>query len=126
MPIITDRDDPKTWIKYKAKLCSNCMGICCTLEVEVQGSDLVRMGLADEFEVEENPKKLAKRLKKEGVVEHYSPKNSLFTLQRMANDDCLYLDINTRKCTIYQVRPDTCRNHPHIGSRPGYCAFREK
>ncbi|MCK5516299.1 MAG: YkgJ family cysteine cluster protein, partial [Desulfobulbaceae bacterium] len=37
--------------------------------------------------------------------------------------DCLYLDQKTRRCTIYTKRPDTCRNHPQIGPRPGYCAF---
>ncbi|MFO6335145.1 YkgJ family cysteine cluster protein, partial [Pseudomonas aeruginosa] len=36
------------------------------------------------------------------------------------------LDRKTRLCTIYARRPDTCRNHPRIGPRPGYCAYRPR
>jgi Fe-S-cluster containining protein len=50
----------------------------------------------------------------------------MFTLARRANDDCIYLDGHSRRCTIYERRPRTCRNHPAIGPRPGYCAFREQ
>lgn len=77
----------------------------------------------DEFERDENPKKIAKRLKKEGIIEHFYPKKELYTLTRMANGDCLFLDTNTRRCTIYKKRPDTCRNHPQIGPRSGFCAY---
>ena len=44
----------------------------------------------------------------------------------MSNNDCLYLDRKSRLCTIYEKRPDTCRNHPKIGPRPGYCAYKPK
>jgi len=99
------------------------MGSCCSLPVEVKPADLIRMGLMDEFELEENPKFIARRLMKEQIVEHYHNKSETFTLSRMANGDCLYLDSRSRRCTIYANRPDTCRNHPRIGPRPGYCAF---
>ncbi len=118
--------DTSTWIKYTRKLCNNCAAGCCTLAVEVRAADLVRMELMDEFELQENPKKIAKRLKKEGIIEHFYQKHELFTLTRMANGDCIYLDSRTRRCTIYQQRPDTCRNHPQIGPRSGFCAFIRK
>ncbi len=44
----------------------------------------------------------------------------------MSNNDCLYLDRKSRLCTIYDKRPDTCRNHPKVGPRPGYCAYKPK
>ena len=66
---------------------------------------------------------IAKRLQKEGIVERFNQKSGIFTLQRMSNNDCLYLDRKSRMCTIYETRPDTCRNHPRIGPRPGYCAY---
>ena len=69
------------------------------------------------------PKNIAKRLQKEGIVERFNQKSGIFTLQRMSNNDCLYLDRKSRMCTIYEIRPDTCRNHPRIGPRPGYCAY---
>ncbi len=115
-----------TWIKYSRKLCNDCVASCCSMAVEVRTSDLVRMGVMDEFEAEEGLKKIARRLKKEGVVEHFHYKKELFTLTRMANGDCLYLDNTTRRCTIYQERPDTCRNHPKIGPKPGFCAYSKR
>lgn len=88
--------------------------------------DLVGMAIIDAFEAEEEPKVLAKRLMKSGVIDHFNFKNSLFTLAQRANDDCLYLDAQSRRCTIYERRPQTCRNHPAIGPRPGYCAYRRQ
>ena len=117
-------DDLSTWVKYRKKLCGQCSATCCSLPVEVRARDLVRMQLIDEFELEEPLKKIARRLIKERVVEHFHSKTETFTLERMANGDCLYLDNKSRRCTIYENRPDTCRNHPQIGPRPGYCAFR--
>jgi uncharacterized protein len=119
----TNIENTSTWIKFNRKLCDSCMGSCCSLPVEVKAVDLIRMGLMDEFELEENPKFVARRLIKKQIVEHYHNKSETFILSRMANGDCLYLDSRSRRCTIYDKRPDTCRNHPRIGPRPGYCAF---
>lgn len=123
---LSDLDRLGTWLKYRAGLCDSCMATCCTMPVEVRLADLVRMGIVDEFEAGEPAKQIAKRLMKAGIVEHFNFKNSIFTLARRANHDCIYLDAQTRRCTIYDKRPATCRNHPQIGPRPGYCAFRSK
>ncbi|STQ91097.1 hypothetical protein EV682_103415 [Iodobacter fluviatilis] len=97
------------------------------MPVEVKLSDLVRMNLVDAFEAEgEPPKQIAKRLTKAGIIDHFNFKNSIYTLKRKANGDCRYLDLKTRLCTIYENRPNTCRNHPRIGPRPGYCAYRSR
>ena len=96
------------------------------MPVEVKISDLVRMGVITEFEADEPIKKLAKKLKKDGVIEHLYFKEQIFMLVRFANYDCLYLDSTSRKCKIYKNRPDTCRDHPRIGSRPGFCAYEPK
>jgi len=115
-----------TWAKYYKGLCRDCMATCCTLPVEVRIKDLIRIGVVDEFEAGEPPKNVAKRLMKEGIVERFNQKSGIFTLTRLANNDCLYLDRKSRLCTIYDKRPDTCRNHPQIGPRPGYCAYKPK
>lgn len=120
-----DIDRTETWSRYRQSLCATCQGWCCRLPVEVRVEDLVRMELIDAFEAEEAPKVLAKRLMKSGIIDHFNFKNSVFTLARRANDDCLYLDEKTRRCTIYERRPRTCRNHPTIGPRPGYCPYRQ-
>jgi len=119
-----DRID--TWIRYESNMCHSCASSCCTMPVEVRFNDLLRIGLVEEFERGEPRKSIAKRLQKEGIVERYNQKAEIFTLVRMANNDCLYLDRKTRLCTIYDKRPDTCRNHPKVGPRPGYCAFKPK
>lgn len=121
-----DIDRTETWQRFDKRLCQSCRATCCTLPVEVRLDDLVRLGLADEFERGEPLKTVFRRLSKTGVVERLNPKSGLFTLRRMANGDCQYLDRVTRRCTVYEKRPDTCRNHPQVGPRPGYCAYQPK
>ncbi|MET0848570.1 MAG: YkgJ family cysteine cluster protein [Pseudomonas sp.] len=115
-----------TWAKYSAPMCGSCVSSCCTLPVEVKIKDLIRIGIVDEFERGEPPKNIAKRLQKEGIVERYNQKSYIFTLQRLSKNFCLYLYRKCRLCNIYEKRPDTCRNHPKIGPRPGYCAYKPK
>lgn len=119
-------DRIETWSRYNRDMCSSCNSTCCTMPVEVRISDLIRIGVVDDFERSEPPKNIAKRLQKEGLIERFNAKSGIFTLTRMSNDDCMYLDRKTRLCSIYEKRPDTCRNHPRIGPRPGYCAWKPK
>jgi Fe-S-cluster containining protein len=127
IPILhnADLDRLETWVKYRKGLCSDCRASCCTMPAEVRMSDLVRLGVVDAFEAEE-PARVAKRLIKEGIVERYHQRSGIFTLARLSNDDCVFLDGRTRRCTVYDKRPDTCRNHPQVGPRPGFCAYVRK
>ena len=94
------------------------------MPVEVKLPDLVRLGLVDPFEAQHEPaKQIAKRLTKSGLIEHFNFKNSIYTLARRASGDCLYLDAVTRRCTVYEKRPNTCRLHPQVGPRPGHCPY---
>ena len=121
---IVDVDRPATWTKYRNGLCDDCAANCCTMPVEVKLPDLVRLGLVDDFEAQhESAKQIAKRLTKAGLVEHFNFKNSIFTLARRASGDCHYLDAVTRRCTVYEKRPNTCRLHPQVGPRPGHCPY---
>lgn len=121
-----DLENTATWAKFTPKLCSHCSASCCSLPVEVTAQDLVRMALIDEFSLTEDPKFIARRLMKGRLIEHFHSRTATFTLARRANGDCIYLDSRTRRCVIYAIRPETCRNHPRIGPRSGYCAFRVK
>jgi Fe-S-cluster containining protein len=121
---IVNVDNCDTWSRYRNGLCNSCAANCCTMPVEVKLPDLVRLELVDPFEAEhEAPKQIAKRLQKMGVIEHFNFKHSLFTLSRRANGDCHNLDAQTRRCTVYEKRPTTCRLHPQVGPRPGYCPY---
>lgn len=125
-PTHADVEDITTWSKYNSKLCVNCNATCCTLPVEVRVSDLIRMQVISEFDQQEPAKKVAKRLKNLGVISHFNFKNEIYTLARKANDDCIYLDSTSRRCTIYAQRPDTCRNHPIVGPRSGFCPYQPR
>ena len=119
---IVDVDRPETWTRYRNGLCERCAANCCTMPVEVRLADLVRLGLVDPFEAEhEEPRLIARRLLKARLVERYHHKDGIFTMARRANGDCHLLDAITRRCTVYERRPATCRLHPQVGPRPGYC-----
>ena len=122
---IVDVDRLETWSKYKSGLCESCAANCCTMPLEVQLSDLVRLELVDPFEVENvEPRLIAKRLLKMRLIDHYNPKHNIFTMARRASGDCNFLDIKTRRCTVYDKRPETCRLHPQKKSpKPGFCAY---
>lgn len=122
----TDKDKPWTWVKYRKGMCDGCYGSCCTMPVEIKGEDLVRLGLADVDELEQSPKRLAKRLIKEGVLSSYRESSGNFMLTQKANDDCYFLDSKTRLCTVYEKRPGVCRQFPEIGPRPGFCPLRPR
>ncbi|MGM9516686.1 YkgJ family cysteine cluster protein [Roseateles sp. DB2] len=121
---IVDVDRTETWTRYRKGLCDSCAANCCTMPVEARLADLVRLGLVDVFEAEhEAPKQIAKRLTKAGLIEHFSFKHGIFQLARRAGGDCQFLDANTRRCTVYERRPDICRKHPQVGPRPGHCPY---
>ncbi len=123
---IVDIENTDTWTKYRKILCDTCIANCCRMPVEATVDDLIRLGVVDAFAAEEPLKRVANRLKKAGTIEHYTPARAIFTLARRANLDCIYLDEKSRRCTVYNVRPEICRDHPQIGPKPGYCPYETK
>ncbi len=124
---VVDVDRCETWTRYKAGLCDSCAANCCTMPVEVKLADLVRLEFVDPFEAEhEDTKQIAKRLSKAGLIDHFNFKNSIFSLARRASGDCHLLDAKTRRCTVYDKRPNTCRLHPQVGPRPNHCPYGNK
>jgi len=123
-----DVDRSDTWSRYRKGLCDSCVANCCTMPVEVKLADLVRLELVDPFEAEhEDIKQIAKRLLKAKAITRFNGKYAMFTLARRANGDCHLLDATTRRCTVYDKRPNTCRKHPElVGPRPGYCPYGSK
>ena len=128
-PIHTvDVDRSETWTRYRAGMCDSCQANCCTMPLEIRLPDLVRLGLVDPFEADnEDPARIAKRLQKAKVIDRFNTKAEIFTMARRADGDCNYLDAKTRRCTVYELRPDTCRLHPQQKSpRAGYRAYGAK
>ena len=59
---IVDVDNCDTWTRYRHGLCNSCAANCCTMPVEVQLADLVRLTWVDPFEAEHDDlKQIAKR-----------------------------------------------------------------
>jgi Fe-S-cluster containining protein len=94
------------------------------MPVEVRLSDLERLGLVEEGEV--SPKRIARRLGREGVVRSYRAATGLFLLEPQSNGSCPFLG-EDRLCTVYDRRPDLCRGFPLVvGPKPGFCPFKRK
>lgn len=116
---------PGWWVLYKKGMCDTCEALCCYMPVEVMASDLVRMGILDEFYLDSSLKEQTKEALKHPGVTRYTPSNEKYTLTQKQDTSCYFLDANKR-CSVYENRPDTCRNHPKIGTRPNYCAYMKK
>ena len=115
-------DLPSTWPKYHKGMCDGCWGGCCTLPLEVSLADLMRMKLVTENEAASTaPKKIAARLTREGYIKSYRTGTQIFTIEQRNGRDCIFLHEKTRLCTIYERRPEVCRQFPKIGPRPGHC-----
>ena len=92
------------------------------MPVEVKIEDLLRLGCVSQDDLHASRRKLVNRLKREGVIQSYREVTQLFMLVQRVNDDCLFLHPQTRRCTVYEQRPDVCRQFPQtMGIRPGYC-----
>ncbi|MBF0299085.1 MAG: YkgJ family cysteine cluster protein [Oligoflexia bacterium] len=97
------------------------------MTVEVTKEELLKMDLTFEAELEDE-RVLAKRLIKEGVVKRYRQATGLFTLATVEDDDCLFLDKESRKCTLqHDKRPSACLDFPlKRGPRVGFCPRMKK
>lgn len=91
------------------------------MPVEVRIEDLVRLELVTEDEAQGSQKRVFKKLKKAGLVSSFRDGTGLFMLSQKKMSDCIFLDSDTRLCTVYERRPGVCRQFPSIGPRPGYC-----
>ncbi len=123
-----DVDRPSTWKKFTSdEQCDSCVANCCTMPVEVSLSDLIRLNLVSEDEVQNSSiRKIARKLVKEKWIVSYREASGFFMLTQKANRDCIFLDSKTRKCTMYTNRPDVCRQFPQIGPRPTFCPYEKK
>lgn len=120
--LITTRD----WTKYEDFLCAKCEATCCYMPVEADVNDLVKLGILSEFHLELDELEQKKDALKHKDIIRYNSKNSMYTLKQQASGACIYLDLKKKNCTVYEDRPKTCRNHPQVGPKPGYCGFLKK
>ena len=113
-------DLPSTWVKFRPSLCQGCLALCCSLPLEVDKDDLLRLELISEDEYSGSLKKVAKRLQANKLIKNFRAATGLFTIAQKMDGTCLFLS-ESNQCTVYEKRPRVCRDFPKIGPRPGYC-----
>lgn len=86
--------------------CDKCIAYCCSIydRVQVNARDIRR--LASHFRVlpEVASQRFTKLFGKERILRRKA--------DRLFGQACMFLDQETRKCTIYDARPLTCREFP--------------
>ena len=102
--------------------CSKCPGYCCSYpNIEVKGSDLER--LAAHFGI--TKEKARKRFTEKGVAngkDEKRPRVLLHQDDEVYGTVCWFFDLEKRRCSIYEARPDICRDYPGQ-KRCGYYEF---
>ncbi len=97
--------------------CAKCVAWCCTYEhIPLQNGDLKRLGKHFGLSEADAKKKFTKRGSTEDpvVLRH--------TADPHFETSCMFLDKETRRCTIYEARPAICREFP-TQTRCGYFEF---
>lgn len=93
----------KKALKYD---CDKCIAYCCSIydRVQVTSRDIRRLAAHFRVAPEVATKRFTKVFGKERVLRRKA--------DRLFGQACLFLDQDTRKCTIYNSRPLTCREFP--------------
>lgn len=97
--------------------CNRCPAYCCSYpRIPVQPEDVLR--LAIHFGL--SPESAARKFTKKGAVRgerilRQQPDGTYGSV-------CRFLDLETRRCTVYEARPGVCREYPGA-VRCGYYDF---
>jgi Fe-S-cluster containining protein len=87
--------------------CDQCPSFCCTIyeRVHVTDSDLARMAEYFGLSLEETETRFTKM---------WDGKERILKRKRdpILEQTCRFLDLKTRGCTIYEARPEACRDYP--------------
>ena len=116
-----DPGKPRTWVRFRKGMCNGCSANCChDMPVQVSVPDLVRLGGMTAEEAAKSLPHSARSLRKKGWIRPFTAGSLIFVLRQKRNLDCIFLNEN-RQCTVYERRPEICRQFPKISPRPGYC-----
>src|SRR5258708_1352048 len=115
-----------SWTRYRKGLCGGCWASCChDMPVQASVPDLIRLGFLTDEEAATSLPRAAHRLKREGIIRTFRSGSLVFILKQKKNKDCIFLS-KERTCTVYERRPEICRQFPKIGPKPGFCPYRPK
>lgn len=97
--------------------CDRCPSYCCSYaRIQVTERDVVRLAKRFDVTANEARRRFTKKGEEPGerVLKH-QPDAIYGTI-------CQFLDLETRRCTIYESRPSVCRSFPG-SARCGYYDF---
>ena len=95
--------------------CSKCPAYCCSYDqIELKELDIRRLAKHLDLDREVFLKRYTKQGDELPVLRHH--KDKLF------GSTCVFLDSKTRRCTVYEARPNVCRTYPDR-PRCGYYDF---
>jgi Predicted Fe-S-cluster oxidoreductase len=96
--------------------CSKCPAFCCTYErIQITKKDLRRIASRFKLTIAAAQRKFTKQDEdKRMILRHRA--------DEFFDSHCMFLDPDKRVCTIYDARPNVCRDYPYE-SRCGYYDF---
>lgn len=114
---VTLREGENTDAMANFFCCDRCPSYCCSYpRIPVQESDVRRLARHLGLPPEIVAKKFTKKGDEPGeVVLRHQPDETYGTI-------CKFIDLETRRCTVYEARPEICRTYPG-NSRCGYYDF---
>lgn len=96
--------------------CSRCPGYCCSYpRIPVKRTDIKRLAKHFGLTTEVAAKKFTRESEEPGEIVLRQQPDTIY------GSVCRFLDLETRRCTIYEARPGICREYP--GRRCGYYDF---
>lgn len=101
-----DKAVPAAKAKRALYDCEKCPAYCCSVyeRVAVGDKDLKRLAKHFNLSLEEAERQFTKKWEDERILKRKA--------DPVLGSACRYLDLKTRGCTIYEARPDTCRDYP--------------
>jgi Fe-S-cluster containining protein len=95
--------------------CSKCPAYCCSYDrIVVTKRDVNRLAKHFGVDYETALHRFTKQVDDEQVLRHQK--------DRIFGTVCMFLDVKTRRCTVYEARPGVCRDYPDR-PRCGYYEF---
>jgi len=95
--------------------CTKCPGYCCSYElIDVTDRDIARLARHHEVGRADAKRRFTKLDSGRRVLRH--------RLDHIYRSTCVFFDQESRRCTVYEARPQVCRTFPSA-PRCGYFDF---
>lgn len=99
---IAQEAEREVWEQIDCLTCANC---CKTMTPTLTKAD--RLRISEHLNIS-----------KKEFEEKYLAHDKKSKDWQMAKQPCVFLDQQTNKCTIYEIRPTDCREFPHLVKQP--------